>query len=170
MESETEESKIFLPPPPPGLVANYSEKELQSKLPVAWLIYWCVVWFGTTFAGSLFALFLGVMSASIQGLASMLGFGVVWAGGVGFAVIATFAAICWMFWIQKNPYVLAVVAGGLVGTICGLIVFSIVTGPLGAGGASLFVYGFLNKTDLRKAIVASELRRRQSGPAGDRSA
>lgn len=132
-----------------------------GSLRYAWIVYWIVVWAGTTAAGSLFGLLLTVLSESLAGFV----FGALWSGIVGLLVMSHLAAFCWMFRMLKLPYLLAALSGGLVGAICGLIVLSIITAPLGAGGAFIGTHWYLN-SKLGKYILDEELRAQTAQSTG----
>lgn len=125
----------------------------------AWFVFWGHVWLGATLAGGALGTLLGVFGMLFEPTLVLLGpiIGCAVAGGIGLLVVPTVGSICWMFWLQRRPLVLAGITGGLVGLFSsggGAIVAS----PLGALGSYLAVRRFL-KTDTGKTIVAHEERR-----------
>lgn len=110
-----------------------------------WATFWFLTWGGTTLAGGLFGGCIGMVNAINDLAAPLLGFvyGLLWAGGVGLFVFLHVGVICWTFWWLGRPIVVATVAGLLVGAICGLLLFSLITGPMGAAGAYLAGWQFL---------------------------
>ena len=108
---------------------------LQSLL--AWSGYWCCAWIGTTIAGGIFGLILGIFTGATGGDGPMAGllFGLCWAGGIGLVVISHIAIAFWMLWFNRSdPGFAGAFAGGLVGAICGII-FIPITAPMGWVGA-----------------------------------
>jgi len=117
-----------------------------------WAIFWTLSWTGTTLAGGLFGGALGVFALSTDAIAPFSGllFGLAWAGGTGLFVFLHVGVICWTFWWLNRPIVVVTVAGLVVGFICGVFIFSLITGPMGAFGAYLVGKQFLKSETGKK--------------------
>ena len=118
---------------------------IRHEYVLNWAMFWFVTWLGTTASGALFGGFLGLFGILQHPAIPLLGlfYGAIWAGVTGLFVFVHLTVICWMFWWLGRPLVIAAVAGMLTGAICGLIIFSLVTAPLGAVGAYLAGKRFL---------------------------
>ncbi|MEM7314092.1 MAG: hypothetical protein AAF497_13175 [Planctomycetota bacterium] len=135
----------------------------------AWLLYWLVVWFGTTVTGAVVGLSVGVCVTFYDGnpmsaiFATFLGLMV--AGTVGVLVILLFAMVCWMLWLPRNPIVMAIAAGAIIGSVSGLVMF-FVTGPIGGVGAWVAAQWYLS-TPLGKKILNDEQQKRIARKSGE---
>ena len=133
-----------------------------------WFLFWIWTWIGTSLGGAAFGAGLSLFAALYSGdatgffLGPLLGLivGLMWAGAVGALVIPTFGALAWMFWCQRNPIVLAAIAGAIIGAVSLPFLF-ILTAPFGATGAGLIVNRFL-KSQMAKPIVDAETERLSS--------
>ena len=114
-----------------------------------WIGFWIATLAGTSLAGSLFGLGLGLFSGDL-----LMGaiFGLAWAGGVGAFVFLHVGVVCWIFWLLGRPLLVATIAGSLTGLICGLVIFSILTGPMGGFGAYWFGKKFI-ESDAGKVFM-----------------
>lgn len=123
-------------------------KWTQGEHLLNWALLWLVTWLGTSVSGALFGSFLGLFSVVHDPTIPLFGllYGGIWAGGVGLFVFVHLAVICWTFWWLGRPLVIATTAGFLTGAICGMIILSLVTAPLGAVGAYLAGKSFLKST------------------------
>jgi len=128
-----------------------------------WAVFWLVAWAGTALAGGLFGGMLFSIGLAEDALAPLYGlfFGLLWAGGVGLLVFLHVGFICWTFWCLNKPIVVVTSAGLLVGLICGVFVFSIVTGPMGAFGAYLTATTFLKTYSGKEFLATIELAKKQ---------
>ena len=110
-----------------------------------WALFWIATWGGTTVAGSLFGGALGLVGimSDITAPLAGLAFGSMWAGGIGLFVFLHLGMIFWIFWWLDRPLVAVSIAGFVTGALCGLLVFSLITAPLGALGAYLSGSQFL---------------------------
>lgn len=124
-----------------------TEKSAEVRVPRAedWWRFWAIVWLGTTLSGSVFGGGLGFIAFAASGSAEglllpFLGIfaGAMWAGLVGLPVISTFAFFVWCFWLQRNPGILAALAGALTGFVS-LPFACFLTSSLGAVGAYVAV-------------------------------
>ncbi len=135
-------------------VATYQSPPGQHLL--HWATFWISTWAGTAFAGGLFGAGLGLFAIAENPVAPFyaLFFGLVWAGGTGLLVFLHVGVICWTFWWLGRPIIVATLTGGLVGAICGMFLFSLITAPMGAAGAYLAGLQFL-KSESGKEFQAT---------------
>ncbi|MDB2687110.1 hypothetical protein N9Y42_07840 [Mariniblastus sp.] len=150
---------------PPSV--DFKSKNISHTHRLNWALFWLVAWSGTTAAGTLFGGMLGLYGAMQDPTALLSGllFGAVWSGLTGLFVFVHLAAICWMFWWLGRPLVIASIAGLLTGAICGVVIFSLITAPLGALGAYLASKLFLKSTTGAKFLATIEAVQDQSlGP------
>ena len=125
-----------------------NEKWIQSNHLSVWVAFWCATWAGTAIAGSLFGGVLGLFGIGNDPTAPFVGLisGALWAGAVGLFVFVHLGVICWTFWRLGKPLTIGTIAGAVTGVICGLVLFSVVTAPLGAVGAYVAGNSFLKST------------------------
>ena len=122
----------------------------------SWASFWILTWAGTTLSGALFGGALGMLGIFDSPAIPILGFfyGAIWAGVTGLFVFIHIGVFCWTFWLLDRPIVVAIVAGLVVGSLCGALIFSLITGPLGAFGAYLAGKQFL-KSETGKTFQAT---------------
>jgi len=135
---------------------DFANRRNRQEHLASWAIFWIVTWTGTTVAGGLFGGALGLIGLAETIFAPLLGFvyGAMWAGGTGLFIFLHIGVVCWTFWWLGRPIVVATVAGLVVGLICGVLVFSLITGPMGAVGAYLTGNQFL-KSEAGKTFQAT---------------
>ena len=124
-------------------------KWIRGEHLASWATFWFATWTGTTIAGSLFGGAIGLIglaNSSVEAPFVGLFLGALWAGAVGLLVFVHLGVIYWMLWRLSNPLTVGTIAGALTGAICGLVILSVFTGPLGAIGAHYAGTAFLKST------------------------
>jgi len=130
----------------------------------SWALFWIVTWGGTTLAGGLFGGVIATTGITETFTAPLWGllWGAMWSGGVGLFIFLHFGVICWASWLIGRPIIVATISGLLVGLVCGILVFSIITGPIGAFGAYLSGKLFLETETGKRFEATIELAKTKS--------
>jgi len=130
----------------------------------SWALFWIATWGGTTLAGSLFGGAIATIGITETFTAPLWGllWGAMWSGGMGLFVFLHLGVICWTFWLVGRPIIVATISGLLVGLVCGIFVFSIITGPMGAFGAYVSGKLFLGTETGKRFEATIELAKTKS--------